>query len=238
MPKDKYFNGVDWTLMDSQDSDTVDGIDLRINGEILEISDDGGSTWSPVSMSAADVLAALITVDGEGSGLDADKVDGINFYKGTTTPTGTTRLNMDGYFYATKVYNAVFNDLAEFMDKGEEDLEPGQILIWDEEKGGLSTTDIVGDKRIVGVYSDSYGFALGGSEGDESKVPIGISGRVWVKVKTEVKNGDGLITSKDRGYAETGEDININHLNCRLKAMESFSPTEEGQEKRIMCIIL
>lgn len=288
MPKDKYFEGSGWTNLDAQDSDTVDGIDLRVNGEILEISDDGGATWSPVSMSAEDVLAALKsvdgegsgldsdttdglhfrinsdileistdgtswsavsmtandiltalkTVDGEGSGLDADNVVGINFYTGTTAPTATTRLNVDGYLYATKVYNAVFNDLAEFMLVAEDNLEPGQILIWDEEKGGLTTSGTEADKRIVGVYSDSYGFALGGNEEDEDKVPIGISGRVWVKVRTKVSSGDGLIVSGDNGYAKAGEDNQVNHLNCRLKAMESFAPTEEEREKRIMCLIL
>jgi hypothetical protein len=288
MPNDKYYNGVDWEVMDSQNSDTVDGIDLRVNGEILEISDDGGSTWSPVSMSAEDVLAALITVDGTGSGLDSDTTDGlhfrinsdileistdgstwsavsmtandiltalktvdgsgsgldadnvvgVNFYTGTTAPSATSRINVDGYLYATKVYNAVFNDLAEFMDKCEEDLSPGDILIWDDEKKGLRKTDVENDTRVIGVYSDSYGFALGGSEKEKNKVPIGISGRVWVKVKTEVNNGDGLITSKHKGYAKPGIGGQMSNITCRLKAMESFSPTEEEKEKRIMCLIL
>jgi len=287
MPQDKYYNGAGWEVMDSQNSDTVDNLDLRINGDVLEISEDGGSTWSPVSMTPADVLAALITVDGtgseldadttdgihlrinsdileisndgstwsavsmtpadilaalltvdgSGSGLDADKVVGINFYTGTTAPTATTRINVDGYLYATKVYNAVFNDLAEFMDKCEENLSPGDVLIWDDEKKGLRKTDIENDTRVIGVYSDSYGFALGGSEKDKNKVPVGISGRVWVRVKTPVENGEGLITSQDKGYAKAGDE-SINHLTCRLKAMESFSPTEKEKEKRIMCLIL
>jgi hypothetical protein len=35
-----------------------------------------GNTWTDISMTAASILAALLTVDGSGSGLDADKLDG------------------------------------------------------------------------------------------------------------------------------------------------------------------
>lgn len=59
------------------DADTTDGIHIRINAGNFEFSTNG-STWTTIdaSMSAADILAALLTVDGTGSGLDADLLDG------------------------------------------------------------------------------------------------------------------------------------------------------------------
>jgi hypothetical protein len=48
------------------------------NHTVWVLTDASGPTWVPVSkdMSASDILAMLKTVDGTGSGLDADTVDG------------------------------------------------------------------------------------------------------------------------------------------------------------------
>jgi hypothetical protein len=60
-------------------ADLVDGLHFRFNEQagILEISIDN-TTWIPVSMTASDILAALSTVDGTGSLLNADFLDGLN----------------------------------------------------------------------------------------------------------------------------------------------------------------
>jgi hypothetical protein len=59
------------------DADKVDGLHFRVNATILEISTNG-TTWTPVSMTAADILTQLKTVDGTGTGLDADTLDGLH----------------------------------------------------------------------------------------------------------------------------------------------------------------
>lgn len=127
---------------------------------------------------------------------NTNQVRGVNFHADAIAPSGTTRLNMDGYFYATRVYNAVYNDLAEFMFKAE-DAEPGDVMI--QTKNGLMRSSKRGDRAVIGVYSDTYGYALG-AEDAGSKLPIGISGRVLVKVREELKIGDLLISDVD-GFA-------------------------------------
>jgi hypothetical protein len=122
-------------------------------------------------------------------------VDGM-MYGGATDPTGTARLNYDGYFYATRVYNAVYNDLAEFMPGFG---EAGQVLVQTED--GLKPSTKRGDGAVVGVYSDSYGYALGGDEDSEGKVPVGLSGRVWVWIEEPCDFGDLLITGDKEGFA-------------------------------------
>ena len=60
----------------------------------------------------------------------------------------------------------------------------------------------------MGVYSDTYGYALG-AEDSESKLPIGISGRINVWIEEPCKTGDLLITSDKKGFAtvkRAGED--------------------------------
>jgi len=115
-----------------------------------------------------------------------------------TAPTGTTRLNWNGYLYATRVYNAVYNDLAEFMDKDKNDnASPGDVLVQTE--NGLVKSFKIADKAVVGVYSDSYGYALGASD-IENKYPVGLCGVLFVKVREELEIGN-LLVSGENGFA-------------------------------------
>jgi hypothetical protein len=115
-----------------------------------------------------------------------------------TAPDQTTRLNWNGYLYATRVYNAIYNDLAEFMDKKEGDNSyPGDVLVQTEY--GLVKSFKKADKAVVGVYSDSFGYALG-AENKDKKYPVGLSGVVFVKVKEVLEIGDLLVSGKD-GFA-------------------------------------
>jgi len=123
-----------------------------------------------------------------------NKVRGVNFYTGTTNPTGTTRLNMDGYFYATRVYNAVYNDLAEFMPAEDTNCYAGDVLFWN--KKGVRKTTKRAQQDVVGVYSDTFGFALG-ADNKEGKIPIAITGRVQVFVQGKIKKGQELVSYKD-----------------------------------------
>lgn len=115
------------------------------------------------------------------------------FYSGDTDPTDDTRINYNGYFYATRVYNAVYNDLAEFI-YAEEESQPGDVLCWNEE--GVKKSDKRARKDVIGVHSDTFGYALG-ADNKEDKVPIGLAGRVKVRLAGKVKKGDELVSYKD-----------------------------------------
>jgi len=120
------------------------------------------------------------------------------FYSGTVDPTDTTRLNYNGYFYATRVYNAVYNDIAEFMPKAEDcHATIGYVMVQTE--NGLMPSYQRADKRAVGVFSDTFGYALGASNMDK-KVPIALIGRVKVWVAEPVEIGDYLV-SAENGFA-------------------------------------
>ena len=118
-------------------------------------------------------------------------------------PTGVEKLSYDGYFYATKVFNAVYNDYAEYFEKGSNDLEPGDVLeINDNGKYVKSSSE--NSKRVVGVYSDTFGHLLGGtgkSNDEENFVPVGLAGRVNVKVIGDIEPGDLLVSSSVPGVA-------------------------------------
>jgi hypothetical protein len=129
-------------------------------------------------------------------------IDG-SFDNTAGVPTGTSRLNYSGYLYATRVYNAIYNDYAEYFLK-DEPLEPGDLVISNPDGDGYIKSRYVYDELVVGIYSDDYAQCIGGEgkENDEEKyAAIGMAGRVRVKVIGLVKKGQLLVASDIPGVA-------------------------------------
>jgi len=106
----------------------------------------------------------------------------------------------NGIFYATKVYNAVWNDIAEFMIYAEIS-EAGDVIIMTNE--GVKKSFKRAQKSVIGIHSDTFGYALG-TENQELKTPIGLAGRVNVKVKEKLEIGDLLVSDFD-GFASKAD---------------------------------
>lgn len=125
------------------------------------------------------------------------------FYAGTTAPSNTNRMNYDGYFYATRSYNPVYQDYAEYFAK-DEDLEAGDVVVANPDGMGYIKSRCAYEKVVVGVVSDQYAQCIGGDGGDnveEKFAPIGLAGRVRVKVTGDIKPGDLLVSSTIPGVA-------------------------------------
>jgi len=133
-----------------------------------------------------------------------------------------------------KISRAVYNDLAEFMPKNE-DVEPGDVLIWNND--GVKACTEAGDKRVMGVYSDTYGIYIGGENVSEKEnlkkyAPQGLCGRVKVKAIGPIETMDQLETSSKKGFARKSKD-NVPGTIIG-KALE---PLAEGEEKRIWMFV-
>ena len=185
-------------------SSTVGGSKQPIymsSGEITACSGTVGGTDTPVYMNSGTITACSYTIKtsvpanavftdtasaandilkGSNSGTQITytpytaRQTGLSFYTGTTAPNGTDRLNLNGYFYATRVYNAVFNDYAECRTTI--DLTPGHVVI-DQDDGSLvcSTTRLQPGAQVI---SDTYGSSMG--ETDTAKTHLAVAGRVLV----------------------------------------------------------
>lgn len=124
---------------------------------------------------------------------------------------------------ANKVYGAIWNDYAEWFEKEnvEDTFDFGDICSWNENGVVLSSPS---DIRVVGVVSNTYGHILGGfpladmEENSKHFVPIGLTGRVNVKVKGAVKVGD-LIISAGNGIGKVDNNASIQQVVG--KALES-----------------
>ena len=124
---------------------------------------------------------------------------------------------------ANKVYGAIWNDYAEWFEKENVDdiFDFGDICSWNENGVVLSSPF---DVRVIGVVSNTYGHILGGfpladmEENSKHFVPIGLTGRVNVKVKGVVKVGD-LIISAGNGIGKVDNNASIQQVVG--KALES-----------------
>lgn len=105
-------------------------------------------------------------------------------------------LNTSGTITGSKVYNACYNDIVEFMEKEDynEIIEAGDIVYFTDNGKVTKYKEGINQNAIAGVVSseETYGYALGG-EGlkDNEKVPVGLKGRVYVKTdNTMIHAGD------------------------------------------------
>lgn len=106
---------------------------------------------------------------------------------GNLTVTGN--INCNGTIRGSKVYNAVWNDIAEGYNGGEA-IEPGYIVEIREDgkiyKANKNSTN------TVGVVSDEYAILLGADE-DSKKIAVGLIGKIHVYVKGKTKIGDKIL---------------------------------------------
>lgn len=128
------------------------------------------------------------------------KVTGTNkdsgaFYSGTDSPSSSSRLNYDGHFYATRVYNAVWNDIADFVDVREDtDIEFGKAYFRNTDGNVYKTR---GKKDVsFGIASDTYGFC-GGENSKKRQMPIAVCGWVLAHVDEIYKAGTALVASEN-----------------------------------------
>ena len=105
-----------------------------------------------------------------------------------------------------RVYNAVFNDYAEFFEKGEE-TEIGDIIALDLNSDEEKYVKADNDDCIVGVHSDTYGHIIGGEgsieESMKTHIPVGLCGRVKTKIVGPINKGNKVVLSDIPGIGRT-----------------------------------
>lgn len=123
-------------------------------------------------------------------------------------------LTVTGTISGTKVVNAVWNDYAEYFERGEE-TEVGDIVALDLSSSEERYVKALNGDIVAGVHSDSYGHIIGGKElpegysgtfeeyNDPKFIPVGLKGRVKCKVIGNIKKGDRIYASDIAGVGET-----------------------------------
>ena len=112
-----------------------------------------------------------------------------------TIPTGG--IFAGGGIKGSKVYNAVWNDLADCIPVDDEcKVEPGYCYCFDGEKYYKSTKYL--DEGIIGIDSDTYGMNMG-HKPNLNQMDVAVAGFALAYVDKEYKPGTPLTCTKD-GY--------------------------------------
>lgn len=105
--------------------------------------------------------------------------------------TNNRKLYVNGTIEGTQVFNAVWNDMAEFrpLKSGTQRI-PGKAYVATE--AGLVLSSKKAEIGTVGICSDTFGYALGKDSKDTA--PIGISGWVLAYVDKKYPVGTALVS--------------------------------------------
>jgi hypothetical protein len=195
---------------------TAVGVGIKITITENEGSDDIAiktkNAIDALSDFSASYVSSTVTITNTHKGEVDDPTEGdsgISVNVTTPSSSGNSRIHgigISGAFAAHRIYNAAWNDLAEGFDVADSsEKKPGFVYIMTED--GIKLSNKRADKAVVGVYSDTYGFCLGsgGISISESRLPIGLSGKVRVWVKEELEIGDMLVSDID-GFATKATD--------------------------------
>lgn len=138
------------------------------------------------------------------------------------------------------VANAKWNDYAEYYEKGEP-TEPGDIITVDLKSDKETYIKAVEGDIVIGVHSDTYGYVVGGDEPDDMDqsiteyneknfIPIGLKGRVYVKVIGDFHKGDKIVPSKIPGV---GRKMTDNDSILSLVGIVCENLNTDGEIKRV-----
>lgn len=184
-----------------------------------------------VSVTASDVLTKIKTVDGAGSGLDADLLDGLQSTSANTASTIVAR-DSNGDFAANEITatatSAQYADLAENYH-ADYPYAPGTVLEFGGEYEVTKTTK-ANSRRIAGVVSTDPAHLMNNTLAATYTVPVALTGRVPCRVVGEINKGDLVVSSSIPGVAERWND---KYLDPRAgsvigKALENKTDRREG----------
>lgn len=104
-------------------------------------------------------------------------------------------INATGDIRANRVYNAVYNDLAEGYVPEEAGIEPGDIV--EVTNTGTVVKAKLHSRAVVGVVSDCYATCFGATSEEIArgeKIAVGLIGRVPIKIAGRAQIGDFVIS--------------------------------------------
>ena len=202
----------------------------NVNDDVLQVSGGTGYTTS------AYLYLTGQDSDEEGSfTLAASANNTIKKLKGKVDGT----LTWNGSFTASSIYNAVYNDYAEFFPRGE-NTEPGDIIALDMNSEKEQYIKATSDSIVAGIHSDEFAHLIGGEEAPEGEdfvdynmpnfIPVSLAGRVHVKVIGKVNKGDYIITSNIPGVGIANKNL-TNQRNVVGYAVE---PSDDENIKKVL----
>ena len=174
---------------------TVQNGTIDLNGNTLNVTSTSeitnttsGSTITLNGVGAIDATSMTLTTD-SGASLN------ISNTLGNKNPDSGTALACTGGISAAKVYNAVWNDLADSIEvPSDTELEYGYCYKYKDEK--VYKTDEYADPNVLGIHSDTAGMVLGIKPSHIKCINLAVAGVVLAYVDKEYECGTALVATK------------------------------------------
>lgn len=173
-----------------------------------------GGTGSDTALGACQALGAMRTAGGTFTGI-VYFANGSSYFVNATGDATFKSVTTTEDIRARRVYDAVYNDYAEFMPRGEQ-TEPGDIVALDMSAQAESYIKATPDSvSIGGVHTGEYAMLIGGEPAGPGEdfvqknlpkyIPIALAGRVHAKVLGPVNLGDRIVLSDIPGVGRAAE---------------------------------
>ena len=193
---------------------------LSITDNVIEMSDETCTIGSvKTTFSSGSILQNIGTaVTHENTGTDynikntAGAINITSKNKDGNVNVYAKEFHVEGDVTAKRVWNAVYNDLGEYMEKADysEEIKEGDVVVFTDDgkvtkpRGGI--TDI---NRIAGIVSskETLGFVLGGDGLEPNqRVPVALAGRVYLNTEgLDVQAGDLIALSSNGSLKIVGD---------------------------------
>ena len=191
-------------------SATIQNGTIDLNSKTLTVTSNStitnttsGSTITLTGVGAIDATSMTLTTS-SGASLN------ISNTLGNTNPTSGTALACTGGISAAKVYNAVWNDLADSIEvPSDTELEYGYCYKYKDEK--VYKTDKYADPNVLGIHSDTAGMVLGIKPSHIKCINLAVAGVVLAYVDKEYECGTALVATKEGKLTKANRATRLLH---------------------------
>ena len=199
-------------------------VDVTDHGEVFNDYDNNKATALYSHARGRGTVASGVSQSVCGKFNISDTTSLIIVGNGTSDTARSNAMTLDssgnvafaGTVTGTRVYNAYYNDYAEYFERGGE-TSKGDIIALDEtasDEKYVKATDK--SKCVVGVQSEEFAQIIGGETTEQGTfdvaknlikyIPVALMGRVHVKVKGAVSLGDLIVPSDEAGVGKSYRD--------------------------------
>ena len=192
------------------ESATIQNGTIDLNSKTLTVSSDStitnttsGSTITLEGVGAIDAKSMTLTTS-SGASLN------INNTLGDSNPDSGTAVACNGGIRAAKVYNAVWNDLADSIEVPQDtELEYGYCYKY--KNGKVYKTDEYADSNVLGIHSDTAGMVLGIKPTHIKCINLAVAGVVLAYVDNEYECGTPLVATKEGKLTKANKMTRVLH---------------------------
>ena len=192
------------------DSATIKNGTINLSSQSLTVTDTStitaiteGDTTTIEGVGAIDAKSMTLTTS---SGVSLNIVNSL----GAENPDNGTALYCSGGISAKKVYNAVWNDLADSIEVPQDtELEYGYCYKY--KNGKVYKTDEYADSNVLGIHSDTAGMVLGIKPSHIKCINLAVAGVVLAYVDNEYECGTPLVATKEGKLTKANKMTRVLH---------------------------